>query len=1393
MKCRIMLLMSFLLTSVYGQNVLLNGGFEDEGSGASEAAGWSVWGNHRRWDLRSYCGMWSATVPGSWAGANEGRYWQDVNGVVAGASYVLRGEVWSGDAFSSTESYLKLSFYDAATQVVHAVTNVFSNPGPMWTLVELTNAVAPANAVSVRAEFGASGVGADSELWMDDVQLFTGTTEIFSDDFEDGDLDGWTQDAEYGGWTNSTNRPITGFRSLQFLTNETNEAFIYTEPGYDVADGETVWQHMVRYDGYTLSQTPNNRFWTWLMADTANLRTSGAERASGYAVGVQVQNDVLTVNLYRFDAGEPVLLIASDDTYEKGGTNKAVQVTRTAGGVWSLSTGDNSFDALQARGSGTDVTYTDAYYYGVYYKFTGASMNDLWVDDISIMQHASQLGEAPYVGITNPTGSYYAVDKTVESKTISGIASNGIGTLSWENLATGDSGSPAVEAYWSVQNVALNAGSNVIRVSISNESGIAAIQGDDDAAQVQGNWVNGQNSGFGFGDWAIWSDGADAGAELMGSIEGGSNIDIDTAGKAYSVYGYRTNNHWGNAQRMFNRALASGTVFECSFAVNYLAGGRGVDILNKECQSIFNLNMADVEGVAQFSFTVGGTSEALQWPNDGNGYNYDLRVEQIASNRTVFSVQRSDGKVRGYSVVLSSAPAGIKFYGGNMGDGFEKEQRLYANAFRLYGPEAQDQVIIYRQRGDLPEITITNPVDDATFEWNQACVDVSGSGSNLTGSIDWVNYSSGASGTTVAADSWLITDLPLEPGRNQIQVTGVNASNETAKSSVFLVRRYAPAVVSVVEPSADVTVGNLVSSYAVSGSGTNLNSLNWSNTLTGADGVMAAGDAWALTNVALGVGDNYVVVSVTNNRGYAVDGWDLASEQAYDAGWTNGADGGEGFAAWELRATDGVNYGMGTNAYGQRAWGLSAAGGAVAEAVRDFGRVLESGDEVRLNLTLPAAYSSSGVMLLNSGGEALLAFYAEGNTWYVRHNSGGVDDATDVPWSTNGVAISLVLGDDRTYCALITPQFGQATVFKGMLMNPAAGDRVVAGLKCWQYYDGVVAGEPLYMDDVSYRHCLSRDFVRITRESGEVPSIAITTPEEELVYVENAITEQIVIGTCNKAVVPGNLLWENSLTATNGQFAACTNWTHTFALGVGRNVITVTATNGLGEARSAQLTVVRDTAGIYTNYPDVEMIWPEMGATVNYEQASITVTGTCSAQAVGTLQFHNVTQTGSTSVAVAADWTVEQALEVGLNSFYVEATNAEPVEWVTDSPDMPAYDKGWTNGLQSGEGLSAWRIESTGMASNQVGVASGLPTAWKLYAESGSVIKVSRTFSSWLREGDRFSTWLVQDTPDAGGKAGIALQNAAGLNLLELYREAGQATYRVADRDGVTETAVDAV
>ena len=198
---------------------------------------------------------------------------------------MLRGEVWSGDAFSSTESYLKLSFYDAATQVVHAVTNVFSNPGPMWTLVELTNAVAPANAVSMRAEFGASGVGADSELWMDDVQLFTGTTEIFSDNFEDGDLAGWTQDAEYGGWTNSTNRPITGFRSLQFLTNDTNEAFIYAEPGYDVADGETVWQHMVRYDGYTLSQTPNNRFWTWLMADTANLRTSGAERASGYAVG----------------------------------------------------------------------------------------------------------------------------------------------------------------------------------------------------------------------------------------------------------------------------------------------------------------------------------------------------------------------------------------------------------------------------------------------------------------------------------------------------------------------------------------------------------------------------------------------------------------------------------------------------------------------------------------------------------------------------------------------------------------------------------------------------------------------------------------------------------------------------------------------------------------------------------------------------------------------------------------------------------------------------------------------------------------------------------------------------------------------------------------------------
>ncbi len=82
--------------------------------------------------------------------------------------------------------------------------------------------------------------------------------------------------------------------------------------------------------------------------------------------------------------------------------------------------------------------------------------------------------------------------------------------------------------------------------------------------------------------------------------------------------------------------------------------------------------------------------------------------------------------------------------------------------------------------------------------------------------------------------------------------------------------------------------------------------------------------------------------------------FDSAGTAAYSGGWSNGANGGNGFNAWEINA--GANTGifignpandeMGTAGIGTKAFGLFATGTAYLNATRTFKQALQVGDEL---------------------------------------------------------------------------------------------------------------------------------------------------------------------------------------------------------------------------------------------------------------------------------------------------------------------------------------------------------------------------------------------------------------------------------------------------------------
>ncbi|RLD49750.1 MAG: hypothetical protein DRI94_10450, partial [Bacteroidetes bacterium] len=125
--------------------------------------------------------------------------------------------------------------------------------------------------------------------------LFLFPTLIFSqinDDFEDGDISGWTEGTA-GDWISSNSSPITGSYSLKhnldavagisYITHNIN--------GISIQNGESIWQFNFKNGAWNPSGS--NYFGVYLFSNQEDLTAD----INGYAFGVNMTgtNDVLTL------------------------------------------------------------------------------------------------------------------------------------------------------------------------------------------------------------------------------------------------------------------------------------------------------------------------------------------------------------------------------------------------------------------------------------------------------------------------------------------------------------------------------------------------------------------------------------------------------------------------------------------------------------------------------------------------------------------------------------------------------------------------------------------------------------------------------------------------------------------------------------------------------------------------------------------------------------------------------------------------------------------------------------------------------------------------------------------------------------------------------------------
>ena len=271
------------------------------------------------------------------------------------------------------------------------------------------------------------------------------------------------------------------------------------------------------------------------------------------------------------------------------------------------------------------------------------------------------------------------------------------------------------------------------------------------------------------------------------------------------------------------------------------------------------------------------------------------------------------------------------------------------------------------------------------------------------------------------------------------------------------------AAIAVAQPAASgETVSVAAAAVPFSGTAGKAVAVVWSNAATGESGTAAVEDgAWDAGEIALAEGTNVLSAALANPNAGAAD--NMSSEIG------NGQNGGTGFGAWEVSATE--NAGCWTDA--ADGWGFWANNGGLAQAARPFAAALQPGDRVSFAWRHGGidAGGSVGFGFVNDAGEPAVEFYFPGGRdAYV---CGGAEtNRAAGNWTNGEQAVVFELGEDWTY----TLSVGGKT-FSGGLAT--FSDRAITKVRMWNYSAGsgeaaneywkglAVEGHPLLLPEIS--------------------------------------------------------------------------------------------------------------------------------------------------------------------------------------------------------------------------------------------------------------------------------------------------------------------------------------
>ncbi|MDX1636701.1 MAG: lamin tail domain-containing protein [Balneolaceae bacterium] len=197
---------------------------------------------------------------------------------------------------------------------------------------------------------------------------------ILEENFEDGDITdspAWFGDRDHFSITSEQENNL-----LQLTAPDEGESRLYTAS--TTAYGR--WSLFIRFNSFSLSGS--NNLTVFLMSDTTDL----GGPVTGYALQAGESGSDDRFKIIRYRNGEPAATVVTGTRNINEGGAYRVQVTRSAGGTWTLASSASFSTEPSEEAMGIDNRITNSNYFGIRPQYTSTRTDRFFFDEFLVTE-----------------------------------------------------------------------------------------------------------------------------------------------------------------------------------------------------------------------------------------------------------------------------------------------------------------------------------------------------------------------------------------------------------------------------------------------------------------------------------------------------------------------------------------------------------------------------------------------------------------------------------------------------------------------------------------------------------------------------------------------------------------------------------------------------------------------------------------------------------------------------------------------------------------------------------------------------------------------------------------------------------------------------------------------